>query len=164
MAPKLLDVKVNSQQLAKLKIKLENYPPYVIEQGLESVNTFLNDDAFKTSMYPPSQAGQPFEWSSDKQRRAFFATDGFGRGIPTQRTYELATSGEFIVEKKFKSLYITYTNIAPYFQWVQGQFSQIIGHIRRGWKPVNTFVVDNGKIVRERFDAGIKGAWDRMKK
>lgn len=28
----------------------------------------------------------PIQWDSAKQRRAFFATDGFGRGIPTKRT------------------------------------------------------------------------------
>lgn len=162
MAQKLLDVKVNTSQLAKIKVKLENYPPYVIEQGLESVNTYLNDDTFKESMYPEATPGAPFEWSSDKQQQAFFASNGFGRGIPTQRTYEIANSGAFEVVKKFKSLYITYSNSAPYFKWVQGQFSQIIGHIRRGWKPVNTFVVDNGAIIKERFEAGIKGAWDKI--
>jgi len=160
---KTLDIHVDNQQLAKIKIKLEKYPPFVIEEGLNSVNTFLNSDPFKQSMYPESQAGEPFLWSSEKQRRAFFATDGFGRGIPTVRTNELANSGEFKVEKKFSSLYISYQNAAPYFKWVQGQFSQIIGHIARGWKPVNTFVVDNGVIIKERFQNGIKGAWDRMK-
>lgn len=28
----------------------------------------------------------PIQWDSEKQRRAFFATDGFGGGIPHQRT------------------------------------------------------------------------------
>lgn len=28
----------------------------------------------------------PVQWDSDKQRRAFFATNGFGRGIPYTRT------------------------------------------------------------------------------
>ena len=28
----------------------------------------------------------PVNWDSEKQRRAFFATDGFGAGIPTGRT------------------------------------------------------------------------------
>ena len=163
MANPILDVKLDSAQLAKIKIKLEKYPPFVIEQGLESVNTFLNDDSFQTSMYPPATPGAPFEWSSEKQRRAFFATDGFGRGIPTIRTFELARSGKFAVVKKFKSLYITYTNNTPYFKWVQGQFTQIIGHIRRGWKPVNTFVVDHGVFIKMQFEKGIKGAWERMK-
>ena len=28
----------------------------------------------------------PINWDSEKQRRAYFATNGFGRGIPYQRT------------------------------------------------------------------------------
>lgn len=28
----------------------------------------------------------PVQWDSTKQRKAFFATNGFGRGIPTKRT------------------------------------------------------------------------------
>lgn len=28
----------------------------------------------------------PIQWDSEKQRRAFFATDGFGKGIPYVRT------------------------------------------------------------------------------
>lgn len=28
----------------------------------------------------------PINWDSEKQRRAYFATEGFGRGIPTQRS------------------------------------------------------------------------------
>lgn len=28
----------------------------------------------------------PVQWDSQRQRKAFFATEGFGKGIPTQRT------------------------------------------------------------------------------
>jgi len=37
---------------------------------------------------PGSPIIYPVNWDSEKQRRAFFATDGFGRGIPTKRTDE----------------------------------------------------------------------------
>lgn len=30
--------------------------------------------------------GYPIRWDSEKQKRAFFATDGFGRGIPSRRS------------------------------------------------------------------------------
>lgn len=35
---------------------------------------------------PGDEIEYPVHWDSKKQRRAFFATDGFGAGIPTQRT------------------------------------------------------------------------------
>ena len=35
---------------------------------------------------PGKAINYPVKWDSEKQRRAYFATDGFGRGIPTKRT------------------------------------------------------------------------------
>ena len=34
----------------------------------------------------------PVQWDSAKQRRAFFATNGFGKGIPYQRTFASAST------------------------------------------------------------------------
>lgn len=31
---------------------------------------------------------RPVQWDSERQRRAFFATNGFGRGIPYRRTHQ----------------------------------------------------------------------------
>jgi hypothetical protein len=38
----------------------------------------------------------PVKWDSAKQRRAYFATKGFGRGIPTQRTGAYIKSWEVV--------------------------------------------------------------------
>jgi len=35
---------------------------------------------------PGKPISYPVQWDSTKQRKAFFATDGFGRGIPTKRS------------------------------------------------------------------------------
>lgn len=35
---------------------------------------------------PGSPSASPVQWDSDKQRAAFFASDGFGGGIPYNRT------------------------------------------------------------------------------
>jgi hypothetical protein len=34
----------------------------------------------------------PVQWDSERQRRAFFATNGFGKGIPYQRTHQYRLS------------------------------------------------------------------------
>ncbi len=41
----------------------------------------------------------PIQWDSEKQRRAFFATNGFGNGIPYSRTGDLA----WTVSKPFEN-------------------------------------------------------------
>jgi len=37
---------------------------------------------------PGKKVKYPIKWDTEKQRKAFFASDGFGRGIPTKRTGE----------------------------------------------------------------------------
>jgi hypothetical protein len=37
---------------------------------------------------PGRKPSYPIRWDSEKQRRAYFATDGFGGGIPYRRTGE----------------------------------------------------------------------------
>lgn len=162
MPDKLLDIQTDLTQITKIKNKMANYPPFVIAQGLEAVGGYLNSDEFLSGFYPPSRAGDPFIWSSEKQRRAFFATNGFGRGIPTQRTYELKDSGHFEVDKKYSSLYITYENTAPYAVWVIGRGTQTVGHIARGWRPMPEQVLDKRAEIFKTFDYGTAGAWEKV--
>ena len=42
----------------------------------------------------------PIKWDSVRQRKAFFATDGFGRGIPTKRTGEYTKAWKVIAVEK----------------------------------------------------------------
>jgi|SRR3990172_7695057 len=149
-------------QIAKIKTKMDKYPPYAIGKGLDATAEFLNTPVVKASIYPPSQSGQPFIWSSEKQRKAFFATNGFGRGIPTIRTLNLANSGTFKVEKRYSSLYVYYENTASYAKWVIGQFTQIVGHIARGWKPVNTHIVNYRSDILDIFHSAVSKSWDEL--
>ncbi len=156
----MITIDIDKTQIAKIKDKFEKYPPYAMNAGLQASSDYLNTPAFKFSMYPP-ESDAPFVWSSERQRRAYFATNGFGGGIPYSRTMNLMNSGTFRVESKYSSLYVFYENIANYFKWVQGNLLQIIGHRTRGWKPVNTFVVnESGKILPLFKDAALK-AWDQ---
>lgn len=45
----------------------------------------------------PGKPKYPIQWTSERQRRAFFATKGFGRGIPTRRTHRLSQSWDVVV-------------------------------------------------------------------
>lgn len=156
---KLLDVSVDTKKLTSLKTKLEKYPPAAIKAGLRAAEDYLNDDYFKMSMYP-NESSEPFQWSSDKQRMAFYASDGFGRGIPTERTYELMNSGTFQINEGY--LTVEYRNTAPYSKFVIDPSNQIIGHRKRGWQPINKFVVDKSKDVAKVFEKAAKEAWDKI--
>ena len=145
-------------QIAKIKTKMDKYPPYAIGKGLDATAEFLNTPIVKASIYPPSQSGQPFIWSSEKQRRFVFANIK----LPSVRTLNLANSGTFKVEKRYSSLYVYYENTASYAKWVIGQFTQIVGHIARGWKPVNTHIVDYRSDVLDVFRGAVFKSWDEL--
>lgn len=149
-------------QTAKIKAKFDKYPEYVLGLGGDAVRDYLNTDQFKGSMYPEIPSGTPFVWSSDRQRRAYFATNGFGGGIPTRRTGNLMARGVFSVEKKRANIWVHYMNFAPYSQWVIGEGTQIIGHKTRGWLAANKYVVKYRAQVVHEFDRATNGAWDAM--
>lgn len=61
--------------------------------GRRQIRTVMNRIQKRMSK-PGDPPAYPIQWDSDKQRKAFFATDGFGRGIPTKRTGEYAGGWE----------------------------------------------------------------------
>ena len=63
--------------------------------------------------------------------------------------------GRFQVDKKYSSLYITYENAAPYFKWVQGFATQIIGMKARGWTPATKTVIEHEADVFSAFHAAV---------
>lgn len=156
---RILDVEVDTKKMNNLQNKLSKYPPFAIQEGLRAAEEYLNNDQFKLSMYP-EESDEPFLWSSDKQRKAYFASDGFGKGIPYQRTYELMRSGTFAVNAGY--LTVEYTNTAPYSNYVINPSMQIIGHKRRGWQPINQFVVAQSKNIARVFQTAARAAWEKL--
>jgi len=59
---------------------------------------------------------RPVKWDSDKQRRAFFATDGFGRGIPTRRTGAYIRAWQIVEKQNGFAL----TNRKPQAKYIGG--------------------------------------------
>lgn len=79
----------------------------------------------------PGPVKYPIEWTSEKQRRAFFATDGFGAGIPYKR------SGTFfddvIVTLDPSELNLSIVNRNPVARYVIGDDQQKF-HANTGWR------------------------------
>ncbi len=70
---------------------------------------------------PGAPIRYPVQWDSPKQKRAFFATNGFGKGIPYQRTNKYIQSGEV---QRFADK-VTFSNPHP---------AGAIGGIPGGWQ------------------------------
>lgn len=76
----------------KYQVKPGKRPSKTIEGRLRS----WQDQTTRRLAQIPGAVKYPIRWTSERQRRAFFATDGFGRGIPTRRTGRVAQWGVFV--------------------------------------------------------------------
>lgn len=161
-ANRFLNVSVDTKQITRLQAKLSKYGSAAIQQGLKDTKEYLNQDDFKIQMYSDIPAGTPFEFSSDKQRRKVMALLNEQGGPPYDRTYELMRSGVFDVNQG--SLWIEYSNSAPYSDYVINPQFQIIGHRKRGWMAINKFVVAQSKQIAKIFQNATKKAWSEMDK
>ncbi len=87
----------------------------------------------------PGPAKKPFKWASERQRRAFFATDGFGHGIPYVRTNTLKDGWTTHIRDKKNSVVFEVVNNAGYSVYVMGDFQQP-GHEATGWRWADEIV------------------------
>lgn len=106
----------------------------------------------------PGPAVKPIEWSSLRQRRAFFATKGFGRGIPTRRTGALLSAWKVFYQWTRGGGSITLGNDNPAMPFVQGDQAQQF-HKNTGWVQVDDVVDDFMKeasdvVIEQWFGAG----------
>ena len=86
----------------------------------------------------------PIRWKSVKQRRAFFATNGFGKGIPYRRTGTIARSWQIEAETIDNVTVVAISNPAEGAQFVYGRVDnasyQQPFHIVTGWPSANDVV------------------------
>ncbi len=109
--------------------------------------------------HAPGPVRHPFKFGSGvnpeadaRSRRAFFATKGFGRGIPARRTGDILKAWVVEVTRQGQTNYIILTNTAPYAKYVYGMEPfqrQIQGHRKTGWKvdkatlkAINDYAID----------------------
>lgn len=83
----------------------------------------------------PKKPSYPILWQSEKQRRAFFATDGFGSGIPYQRSGKLLASYDVKVLDTPEGGVLSITNSDPKARFVIGDDAQRM-HLDTGWKQI----------------------------
>ena len=81
----------------------------------------------------PGKVKYPFRWKSERQRRAFFATDGFGFGIPYVRTNALKEGWTTHIRDRRDGVIFEVVNNTDYAEFVVGDWAQP-GHIATGWR------------------------------
>jgi len=134
----------------------------VLEGAPEVANSLINatvnrerDGLLAQLHEEPGPVVYPFTWKSDKQRRAFFATNGFGRGIPTKRTHILVNAWRLVVvyePNRITSIMIE--NNDPKRRFVTGQDQQP-GHAITGWYQDDSLIADAQKRLTDAVETDL---------
>lgn len=89
----------------------------------------------------PGPPVYPIRWTSEKQRRAYFATDGFGGGIPYDRSGDMAAGWDVEVADFADGVLVALSNPAPQVEFVQGFRAQGF-HEDTGWVQIGDVTED----------------------
>ena len=96
----------------------------------------------------PGKPKYPIRWKTERQRRAFFATNGFGRGIPTQRTDALSSAWQSRLVDIPDGQEAQVFNDTSYAGFVQGKDQQPF-HLDTGWAVAGLVVAQERAIYTE---------------
>lgn len=106
----------------------------------------------------------PIEWTSDKQRKAYFATDGFSKGIPYNRSGVLVTSWVIVGKRIGNGYAIVVENKLPASRYVVGTLAkdlkrasapQQLFHKITGWQLATIPVHKWMEIAKAEFEVEV---------
>lgn len=110
-----------SAAIAAFNANIDRYPTLLTTAYKRATSRLLSRWLAALRVEPPSaQNFYPIHWKTAKQRRAFFATDGFGQGIPTQRTHELVNAWKGRVDSFENGGDLVVENRSPIAQFPYG--------------------------------------------
>jgi hypothetical protein len=150
-------LQVDSKFLRTISRNIKQAPARV-QNAVKGRKGRLANKALRQLTKEPGKPVYPIRWASIRQRKAFFASRGFGRGIPTQRTGALLKAWEVIFSKSKDGGIIALSNDNPAMPFVQGSRAQPF-HLDTGWVQVDDVVDDFMKeagdvVVEQWFGAG----------
>lgn len=106
----------------------------------------------------PGAVKRPLRWKSERQRRAYFATRGFGHGIPYVRTHKLSQGWRVVLDDITVSTGVfRVENSQRYTRYVQGDDAQPF-HLDTGW-------VQAAPVIRkyeDAFQSAVVDAWYKV--
>ena len=131
------DVAFDLDILREVREAAEVMPERVDRMVRRDIRPFVSHEVDKTLRQEPPvrrwPGDYPIEWTSEKQRRAYFATDGFGAGIPYRRMHGFVHGWHVRADYSPSGLgEITVFHDSDIEQFVTGQRQQRF-HAITGW-------------------------------
>lgn len=97
-----------------IEVEVERVEPFLesVSKAVYGAGSRLLDKytslAYKTLTTPAGEPKYPIKWDSVRQRKAFFATGGFGGGIPYRRTGKYVGAFRYVREGDSVSIATSY--------------------------------------------------------
>lgn len=107
--------------------------PKLMETALKRQSTRFSSRIRQQLAVEPGAVKYPIQWTSEKQRRAFFATDGFGRGIGAPRSHALSRGWRVDISFSQLNAQISTYNTQDDERFVSGGNQQGF-HANTGWQ------------------------------
>lgn len=144
-------------------VVMQDVSVFIAIAGDEALSD-IEDDFLAELQEEPGPTGTPgrkIEWTSRLQQMAYFASNGFGGGIPTKRTGKLAAAWKIIGKLVGNEWVILVLNPARAARFVYGSLAisnvaravrfQQKFHAITGWKPAAPIVIRWFVQYQERF-------------
>jgi len=128
----MLDMVFDVPEVLNLYVDQLERTPQAVRTFLDgTVRGYLDNRRLAELGQIPGAVVLPIQWTTPLQQRAFFASKGFGKGIPTQRTNAIPEGWKTVIS--LEDLQVGYLNDHPGAEFVIGAFQQFF-HARTGWK------------------------------
>lgn len=99
----------------------------------------------------PGRSHRPVIWQTERQRRAYFASGGFGAGIPYRRSGRLSAGWKSQTLSLDKGARLIVYNDVGYSTFVQGDRVQR-QHLATGWVQANPVLLKAQEDAEEQLE------------
>lgn len=153
------DYQVTNEQLltaySALSQQAFNYTLGAVQHAV----TPVVDEMLPYLQREPGGVSYPIQWSTEKQRRAFFATKGFGKGIPTRRSHLLSRNYKIVwIGNATDTARLEVQNPATYWRYVKGPEQQRF-HQNTGWDDDTVTLIHYADKMWQLIVPAVVEAW-----
>ena len=136
--------------------------PVYFEEEILTAGEEISNELLETMQAEGAEPDYPIPWDSDQQRKAFFATQGFGQGVPTVRTGALAAGWHSQVGLvDTNKIVAVVKNDIPTARFVQDRDFQSQIHVGR-WNTIQAALEGHTSWMIDRLHEAALRALERI--
>ncbi len=159
-----VSVALDTEWLNTLQQVHEIVPEHIERYARRELRPFVSQRVDQTlRREPPVRSypeDYPLEWTSEKQQRAYFVTDGFGAGIPYRRTHEYVQGWHVRGDYTHGLTAIEVYHDDEVVDFVAGRRQQRFHRIT-GWPNANDTLQVISVELNDRIEAGLPVVLDQ---